>query len=752
MTDRGRDIKRINFLIAGGVADLLAVTVPVIYFLLSYQFLSGSLETESEINAGLVTNLVNANPKLWRFEDVRLKGLLGKRLEEGHSDSWRIFDLKGAVIAESDDAVALLSIRSSDKIRDSGIPIARLEVYKSLFPVLATTGLLAVLYFLGGGVTFLMLRTVPLRAVEESQRSLAASERKYRSLYENMWEGMVLYEAISPTAGGEVELVVVDINPAAAALLGGTPAELTGKNAHELFGSDLTDRLRLGLTVGTQHNFSSCEVTLDQGMVLSVSLFAPEPGKVATLLENITDRKRAEARIHQLAYYDDLTGLPNRLLLLDRLHQALAQATRTGEIVAILFFDLDRFKTINDTMGHDMGDRLLIKVAERLQSSVRKSDTVCRLGGDEFVLIVTTREGERNVSHIANELLARLSEPFPVDDRQLFTATSIGIAIYPVDGQDPSTLLKHADMAMYSAKDAGRNNFRFFSHELDLHAHERLEMETSLRNACQRKELFLLYQPQVDCQERRLIGVEALLRWNHPEKGIIPPGQFLPIAEETGQILCIGEWVLRTACRQSRAFQDAGFGPLRVAVNLSSRQFERSSLVEMVANILAETGLAPECLELELTEGTLMRNSAEASRTLGQLKELGVKLAIDDFGTGYSSLGSLKIFPIDRIKIDRSFIGGASRSPEDASIVEAIIAMARSLHLDIIAEGVETEEQLRFLCDRFCGSIQGYYLYYPLSVEMLTDLLQRGVSPPLGRWPTCQKPQTGSAERPSAMN
>jgi diguanylate cyclase (GGDEF)-like protein/PAS domain S-box-containing protein len=441
---------------------------------------------------------------------------------------------------------------------------------------------------------------------------------------------------------------------------------------------------------------------------------------------DVTERKQAEQEVEQLAYFDTLTGLPNRALLKDRLHQALAQSLREGWLMAILFLDIDRFKWINDTLGHAAGDKLLKAVAERLQSRTRATDTVARLGGDEFVLLLSAVKHEQDISHTAEGIMAVLATPFQLEGQEIFISASIGIAICPADGRDEGSLLRNADTAMYVAKESGRNTFRFFSKEMNLRAVERMSMERNLRKALERNEFFLVYQPQIDTRTRKVFGVEALLRWQCPEAGCISPAKFIPIAEETGLIIPIGEWVLRTACHQAQEWVAAGHGALRMAVNISGCQFKQNNLPQLVRQVLAETGLSPANLELELTESILMENNDGAVAMLRELKNIGVHLAIDDFGTGYSSLTYLKHFPIDRLKIDRLFIMNITTNADDASIADAIIAMARSLRMDVIAEGVETEEQVAYLESRQCHEMQGFLFSRPVPAFAVPLLLDSG--------------------------
>jgi diguanylate cyclase (GGDEF)-like protein/PAS domain S-box-containing protein len=438
-------------------------------------------------------------------------------------------------------------------------------------------------------------------------------------------------------------------------------------------------------------------------------------------VEDITERKVAEERVQFLAYYDALTGLPNRTLLLDRLATALAGAGRRKDKVALLFLDLDRFKVINDSLGHSCGDLLLQDVAERLKRWARRQDTVARLGGDEFLIVLTNVKDVSDAAVAAERLMDQMTAEFIVQGHSFSVSCSLGISIFPEHGTDIETLIKNADAAMYCAKDNGRDNFRFFTEEMNAQVAERLTLESSLRRALDKKELFLLYQPQMDIATGRLTGFEALLRWQHPELGLVPPDRFIRVAENSGLIVPIGEWVLRTACSGARKWQDEGLPTVPVAVNVSAVQFRQDGFCDLVRKVLSETGLAPQHLELELTESLLLSNADVTLSVLQELKAMGLKLAIDDFGTGYSSLSYLKQFPVSKLKIDRSFIRDVAGNSDDAAITTAIISMAKSLNLKVIAEGVENEAQMSFLRARQCDEIQGYYFSKPLAADEVVD-------------------------------
>lgn len=433
---------------------------------------------------------------------------------------------------------------------------------------------------------------------------------------------------------------------------------------------------------------------------------------------DISERKASEQRIHRLAYYDALTHLPNRTLFQDRLHTALQQAERQKAWVVLMFLDLDRFKPINDSLGHAAGDRMLKDMAERLLDCVDNDDTVARMGGDEFTLLLQPRASREmalnRAIHVAEQILASLVRPFVLENREFFVTASIGIALSPQDGSELSQLMKNADTAMYHAKERGKNNFQFYQADMNASALERLELESDLRHALEQNEFILYYQPQFSGDGKRLTGAEALLRWRHPRRGLVPPGDFIPVIEELGLVVDVGDWVLREACRQLKAWHQDKVRVPKVSVNISARQFSDGQLGERIATILKDTGLPPACLELELTESILMREVNEAMVILDSLKNLGLSIAVDDFGTGYSSLNYLKQFPIDVLKIDRTFVDGLPEGEQDAQIARAIIAMAHSLNLAVIAEGVETHEQLEFLREHGCDEVQGYLFGRPM--------------------------------------
>ena len=446
---------------------------------------------------------------------------------------------------------------------------------------------------------------------------------------------------------------------------------------------------------------------------------------VATRIAGIAiERKLAEDRIQFMASHDALTGLPNRALLNDRLSQALLHAKRYDHWLTVLFIDLDNFKFINDNLGHNAGDELLKAVAGRMVDCVRATDTVVRLGGDEFVVLLLDQpKSHDRISATVQKLQAAIAELVRVNGHDLKVTSSVGIASYPGDGTDAETLLANADVAMYRAKELGRDNFQFYTPELNTKAHEQFLLQEELRNAVARSEFVLLYQPQVDLRAKRVFAVEALIRWKHPTLGMISPIKFIAMAEDTGLIVPIGDWVLHEACRQNKAWQDAGLPPIVVSVNVSARQFKEKSLVSRVVNALKESGLEAKYLELELTESLIMQDVELAVATMEELRRLGVKLSIDDFGTGYSSLSALKAFPVARLKIDRSFIDGLPADDNDKAVASAVISLGQKLNMRVIAEGVETDAQATFLRENNCDEMQGYFFSRPVTAKRIEELL-----------------------------
>jgi diguanylate cyclase (GGDEF)-like protein/PAS domain S-box-containing protein len=579
-----------------------------------------------------------------------------------------------------------------------------------------------------GGILLLRWQVMPLvrKLVRSEQEALdanillAQSEARVRAVLDNVDDGIV-----TANENGTIE----SFNPAAQRIFGYKAEEVLGQNLSMLMPEPyrsshagyINAYLRTGSAkiIGQGKDLTGLRkdgTAFPMELLLNEMQFGEERRFIAALRDN-TARNAAEQNMLYLASHDALTGLPNRSLLQDRIYQALAQAYRSGQRVAVLFIDLDQFKTINESLGHEVGDHLLQEIAKKLPICLRDEDTVARQGGDEFIVVLPSIDDAEDAAPVSQKLLEILAEQFLVDGHELHTSASIGISVFPEDGEDVETLLKNADTAMYHAKRLGRNTSQFFAAHMNQVIEERLSLETSLRRALERGELLLHYQPLVDLRTGIVVGMEALVRWQHPQSGLISPEKFIPIAEETGLIIPIGEWVLQTACQQHKAWQDQGIFLPQMAVNLSPRQFRQKNMVDTIGGIIRDSGVEPQFIGLEITEGMVMENADDAVRTLHALSDTGIQLSIDDFGTGYSSLSYLKRFPIDKIKIDQSFVRDIATDPDDAAIVTAIIAMAHSLNVKLVAEGVETAQQFDFVRERDCDEYQGYYFSKPLSAE-----------------------------------
>lgn len=461
---------------------------------------------------------------------------------------------------------------------------------------------------------------------------------------------------------------------------------------------------------------------------LTISSIKNSKGELTNYLGvtvDITRQKRAEETIRHMAYYDPLTNLPNRALFRDRLKQALSFSHRNKKLLGVLFLDLDRMKIINDTLGHDIGDKLLRQVSQRMEACLREGDTIARLGGDEFMLILPEIKELKDITIITEKILESLKPSFLIDGHELHITASIGISIFPNDAKDPASLLKNADTAMYRAKRQGRNNYQVFTSSMKDDIAEQLSVENSLRHALEREEFVVYYQPQINTLTGEIIGAEALVRWQHPVQGLVPPKRFIHWAEDTGLIIPLGEWVLRKALAQAKQWQDIGFPHLRMSVNLSAMQVHQKNLSQVVGDILDKTGMAPESVELEITESVVMENSGAAVMVPHELRAMGLRLSIDDFGTGYSSLNYLKRLPVNTLKMDQSFIHDIAEDSHNAAIAEAVIMLGHGLHLSVVAEGVENEAQLTFLRNRRCDSIQGFYFSEPVPAHIFGEILRK---------------------------
>ncbi|CAM9425985.1 unnamed protein product [Discosporangium mesarthrocarpum] len=571
-----------------------------------------------------------------------------------------------------------------------------------------------------------------------TEEALRKSESQYRALVEQASDGIIVFDE----AGR-----ILTSNSAALELFGLSRPALLSKRVVELFHPDDVDADPLALeNLASGMTLRSVRRLKRQGsegwIWAELSARRLADGRVQATAHDITARIRAEQRIRHLAYFDSLTSLPNRELFREQIEAALDRSRRTGRVLALLFLDVDRFKQVNDSLGHSIGDELLVQTADRLRAAVRGSDSVgraggerieieerrmpiSRLGGDEFTILLQDLEHAQDAARVARRVLHSLSRPFDLGNREIFAGASIGIAVWPDDGQDTEALLAAADAAMYHAKDRGGNGYAFFSPEMNATSTRRLQLETDLRHALERHQFVLHYQPLRDSKTGRVSAVEALVRWVNGDGEMVRPDEFIPLAEETGSIVPIGEWVLRTACRQLVSWREAGFAPIRMSVNLSVEQLRDLGMANAVEQVLFDTGLSPADLELEITESCILEQSANIVAGIGALSELGIGFALDDFGTGYSSLSALQRFPIDRLKIDRSFVSGIGESESDENLTSAIVALANRLGLAVVAEGVETEEQARVLTELGCQELQGYLFSKPLPAEECEAFLER---------------------------
>jgi diguanylate cyclase (GGDEF)-like protein/PAS domain S-box-containing protein len=574
-------------------------------------------------------------------------------------------------------------------------------------------------------------QTLEKRRLQEENRLFTDTLRLRNRAIESSLNAIIITDARHPDHAIEY------VNPAFERITGYPAREVVGRNCRFLQGNDRNQAALQPVRAALRHHQEGKAVLRNyrkNGTVFwNDLLIAPvrnDAGEVTHfvgIVNDVTEIIDYQQQLERQANYDALTGLANRNLLQDRLRQGIAYAQRRSRQLALLFIDLDNFKLVNDGLGHEVGDQLIRDVGLRIKARMREDDTVCRLGGDEFVVALFDVENDDFVLQAMQRIIAEMGRPFPIGDRELYVTCSIGISVYPKDGEDGITLLRNADTAMYRAKEQGRNSFRFYTADMNERAVERLLLETRLRSALERGEFSLLYQPIVDLQSGKVGAVEALVRWTNPVEGVVLPARFIPIAEETGLILPIGEWVLRTACAQARAWQQSGLPPVKMAVNLSARQFGRERLLQSVADALQASGLSPRYLELELTESLLMRDADEVTQTLRALKAMGVGLSIDDFGTGYSSLSYLQRFPVDRLKIDQTFIHDEAGG---AAIVNVVTSLGRSLNMKVVAEGVETLGQLRLVRDRGCHEAQGFLFSKPVQPAEIADMLAKDVAHP----------------------
>lgn len=721
------------------LAAIITITLPASYWWLNYRSQLNEINTSAKIHAIQISEIVKNNPKSWHSEEDRLSSLLhSSLLSPDQAETRTILDLGGKVLIRSPGKVDEPSVVYSERIYASGNPVGEVAIQRSTRPLQQKTMLVALLGLGLGLLMFFILRILPLRALNHAHLSLHQEKERLRIVVDHALDAI-----ISMSRDGIIE----SFNAAAEKSFGYRARNIVGKHIQILIpgfepGNTILshEKAEAGKTMEgiarrrdrtlfpVEYSLSSATETTD--------------GKLVCILRDITERKQAQQSMAFNASYDSLTRLPNRTLFRDRLAHAIVRARRHEQLAALMFLDLDRFKMINDSLGHAMGDLLLQAVAQRLSETLRATDTVTRyvkneplpgnnmnatisrLGGDEFTVILEELNHVNDAATAAQKIIQSMAAPFELNGHVIYITTSIGITLFPLDDGDIDILINHADVAMYRSKQSGRNDYHFYSEEMNSHAHERLAMETALRVALDKHEFYLLYQPKVNVSTGLLVSVEALLRWNNDKFPQIGPDIFVPVLEEIGLIGEVGDWVLRTACTQMQIWKKQNLPSFGLSVNLSARQFRQGDIAENIGSVLQSTGLEPGLLELEMTESLLMDHSESTCNTLSALSSRGIKIALDDFGTGYSSLAYLTRYPINTLKIDRSFVKDLCSDTNDSAIVQAIIALAHSLQIDVTAEGVETEEQKKFL-QHGCDQMQGYLLSKPLLPQDLMQWIHR---------------------------
>ncbi len=725
-------IARLIGWIAFSLSIIVAIGAPAGYLWLSYRSESRESEIAAKLHAAFLTQVIAQAPSHWQDS---VAGLIDTELTVSQLPEQRILsDLGGKELARSGAAFGAPYLSSSITLPGPEGAVGQITVRRSIQPLLWRAAGIGGLSLVLGLVIYLSLRVLPMRALRRTLRALRLEEAKSRQQVEGLLQ-IVFEQAIDGILMFNQQGQVVSVNPAAIRMFSATPSSLIGRPLMGLFQHATETGPDQLLAPG---RFESVAVSED-GRQFPVDVTISETGvsgdfnRIA-LLRDITERKQNEASLSRMANFDSLTGLPNRHRFRDRLHKAMERCENSSHQMALLFLDLDRFKVINDSLGHDVGDKLLQQVAAVLNSCLREStdlslprnpSDVYRLGGDEFVVLLEHLPEVFHAAHVAQRILKALEQPIQVGEDHLFISASIGITIFPRDFNSLDGLIKQADMAMYEAKAMGKGTFQFFSTELGAEASARLDIEAGLRHAMARGEFSLCYQPKADLATGRVTGVEALLRWNRGDGQQIGPSEFVPILEEIGQIVPVGNWVLREACRQMVAWQQAGMRPISLAVNLSPRQFSQPDLLEQMTTAIRDSGLPPQQLEIEITESTLIHDLHVAMDIMHGMTAMGVSVAIDDFGTGHSSLSYLKRFNVNTLKIDRSFVMDLPHDPEDSAIARTVIALGHGLNLRVVAEGVETQAQADFLRRHGCDAIQGYLLSQPLAPDEFPGWLAR---------------------------
>ena len=719
-------------LMAAMIAVVVALAAPFGFFWLTYRAEMKEAAVAARLHAAFVTQVASTSEH-WQRD---VPTLIEANLAPSELPEMRMIrDMAGLEIARSGQPPATPILAGTAGVAGQQGPVGAVIVTRSLRPVLFSTAMVGLLSAALGLSIYGTLRVLPLRALRrtldalhrEEAHAREETEERLRIVFEHSIEGIVTFSNVG---------TILTCNPAGGQIFGVPSQSLIGRNLAEWItpaeGSDPQAPFAIGSCEARVRSGDQDETPIE--FTVSETRLTGELQMIA-IIRDITERKETQDRLAYLANYDSLTGLPNRILFRDRLVQAMDRARRSQRAMGLMFLDLDRFKVVNDSLGHEVGDLLLKHVAELLTRSLRTVDTVVRnadegaftvsrLGGDEFTIIVEAVGGADQAAMIAQRILKALTAPFMHTGQEVYISASIGISLYPADDTDLDGLIRHTDMAMYRSKELGRNTYNFYSDDMNATVAARLDLEANLRHALERDEFVLHYQPKANLTTGAVTGVEALIRWNRPGQGTVAPDVFISALEETGMIVPVGAWVIRTACAEVKSWDRLGLPPLSLAVNLSARQFRQSDLAQMIATTLNDTGMAANRLEVELTESLLMEDTALSSGVLAEFAKMGLRVAIDDFGTGHSSLSYLKRFSVDTLKIDRSFVRDMPDDPEDCAIATAIVALAHSLRLKVVAEGVETTDQLAFLRALGCDEVQGYLLSRPVPAAQFIAWIQ----------------------------
>lgn len=721
--------------LALAIALAISVVPPLFLFAVEYRYEQAAVDVEAEINARIVGQIIRGNPELWTFEQLRLEELLSRRSERGNPSEIRsVYAADKVPVAQSKDAIARPHITGKAGLYDSGRRVGHMEVSRSLRPAILQSVLTFVVSSFFSLFVFMSIRNLPLRALRRAFNELADEKEKAQVTLQSIGDAVITSDA---------SMRIEYLNPVAEMLTGWSLDEARGARTDVVFKirgdnpdvppvdsikaclekNDVVDMTGNRILVRRTDN-AEFHVEDSAAPIRSVD------GKIlgaVMVFHDVTDRILAQHRLQEIAYHDPLTGLPNRTLFQRELAKVMIDADERGTKAAVIFLDLDRFKTINDSLGHGTGDELLILVAKRLKQCVRESDIVCRMGGDEFTAALCAISVTENAGKVAAKIIDTLAMPFNVHGHELRISASIGISIYPEDGKDIDALLKNADTAMYNAKAHGRNNYQYYGASMNAEAAARLRMENALHAALAKEEFFLEYQPKLDVQKNCIAGSEALVRWDSGEYGRVMPLEFIPLLEDSGDIVPVGNWILKTAVTQAKRCFDAGY-PIVFSVNVSPRQFRQKGLARQIADLLDSVGLPPAFLRLEITESLLMDEPDLSEAIMRELIAIGVRISLDDFGTGYSSLGCLRRFPINEVKIDRSLVVDMNDNETALMMINAVIELGQALGMTVTAEGVETDAQRMRLHSLGCNEIQGYLVSRPLDRDAFDAFLAK--SPP----------------------